>query len=88
MSVVEPVVTLESLEADSYYQPRRGDVRSILTKRELEVAECLASGMAYKEIATVLGISFHTVRTHVKTILQKTRLSSSRRFAALFVRSA
>lgn len=87
MTVVLEAPVVEGVEADTYYPARRGNVRSILTKREFEVAECLACGMAYKEIATKLGISFHTVRTHVKTILQKTRLSSSRRFAALFMQT-
>jgi DNA-binding CsgD family transcriptional regulator len=53
------------------------------TARQLEVAELLAEGCSYKEIAVQLGISPHTVNTHVKTILRRLRLSGSRRLAAL-----
>lgn len=54
-----------------------------LTARQLEVTTLLAEGCSYKEIATALGISPHTVNTHVKTILRRLRLSGSRRLAGL-----
>lgn len=44
---------------------------SVLTPREKEVLECLAKGMLYKEISDQLGISFHTVRQHIRTIYEK-----------------
>ena len=44
---------------------------SVLTKREKEILECLAKGMLYKEISEQLGISFHTVRQHIRTIYEK-----------------
>jgi DNA-binding NarL/FixJ family response regulator len=44
---------------------------SVLTQREKEVLECLAKGMLYKEISEELGISFHTVRQHIRTIYEK-----------------
>ena len=53
------------------------------TARQLEVTKLLAEGYSYKEIAGSLGISPHTVNTHVKTILRRLRLSGSRRLAAL-----
>lgn len=42
-----------------------------LTPRELEVLKQLAKGLANKEIANVLGISEHTVKGYLKTILGK-----------------
>lgn len=62
---------------------RREDILSGLTRREREVAVRLASGLSYKEIATELSISAHTVNSHVKAILKKLGLSGSRRLAAL-----
>lgn len=44
---------------------------AVLTQREKEVLECLAKGMLYKEISEQLGISFHTVRQHIRTIYEK-----------------
>jgi DNA-binding NarL/FixJ family response regulator len=42
-----------------------------LTRRELEVLGMLAEGLANKNIAARLGISEHTVKTHVASILSK-----------------
>ena len=42
-----------------------------LSTREEEVLRALASGHRYKEIAADLGLSPHTVRTHVHRIYQK-----------------
>lgn len=53
-----------------------------LTPREWVVAQALAEGLSYKEIADRLNISFHTVASHVKAVLRKTGQKSSRRVAA------
>ena len=42
-----------------------------LTRREIEVLGFLAEGLANKNIAARLGISEHTVKTHVASILTK-----------------
>ena len=42
-----------------------------LTRREVEVLGMLAEGLANKNIAARLGISEHTVKTHVASILMK-----------------
>ena len=44
---------------------------AVLTARELEVLRMLAEGVANKEIAWRLGISDHTVKFHVASILGK-----------------
>jgi DNA-binding NarL/FixJ family response regulator len=46
-----------------------------LTARELEVLGQLASGQANKEIADTLGISEHTTKGHLKSILGKLRVA-------------
>ena len=43
----------------------------VLTARELEVLRALADGASNKTIARRLGISFHTVKFHVASILTK-----------------
>ena len=47
-----------------------------LTDREEQVLANLAKGQAYKEIADLMGISFETVRTHVRTIYEKLHVHS------------
>jgi len=47
-----------------------------LTDREDQVLAGLAKGLAYKEIADQLNISFETVRTHVRSIYEKLHVHS------------
>jgi DNA-binding NarL/FixJ family response regulator len=54
----------------------REDLTAELTARELEVLRLVGAGRANKEIATELGISERTARTHVSNILGKLGLSS------------
>lgn len=49
-----------------------------LSDREAEVASLLADGQTYMQVAGALHISYHTVNTHVKSILRKLDLSSIR----------
>jgi DNA-binding NarL/FixJ family response regulator len=52
--------------------PRQaGHATQPLTRREIEVLGMLAEGLANKNIAARLGISEHTVKTHVASILTK-----------------
>src|ERR1700733_11839756 len=46
-----------------------------LTPREVQVLNHLAKGLANKEIADVLGISEHTAKDYLKSILAKLRVS-------------
>lgn len=48
----------------------------ILTKRELEILEMLASGLVYKEISEKLYISSETVRKHVYNVYNKLHVSN------------
>lgn len=42
-----------------------------LSPREVELLRCVAEGLLYKEIGEQLGISPHTVHTHIKNIYGK-----------------
>lgn len=44
---------------------------AVLTGRERDVLERLAEGRATEEIADILCVSPHTVRSRVKTLLRK-----------------
>jgi two-component system NarL family response regulator len=42
-----------------------------LTRREFDVLEQIVNGMSNKEIATALGVSEATVKTHINSLLGK-----------------
>ncbi|TDS60209.1 LuxR C-terminal-related transcriptional regulator [Myroides indicus] len=50
--------------------------KSILTKREIQVFRLLVEGCQSAEIAEILNISLHTVSSHRKNILRKTKTNS------------
>jgi DNA-binding NarL/FixJ family response regulator len=49
----------------------REHMRDSLSPREREVLQLLADGMASRQIAQRLGISYSTVRTHIRSISEK-----------------
>jgi DNA-binding NarL/FixJ family response regulator len=51
-------------------------VDSPLTEREAEILRMIAKGLSFETVAAVLGISAHTVVTHVKKIYRKLAVHS------------
>jgi DNA-binding NarL/FixJ family response regulator len=70
MALVDPQ-ELESLLAVAAPAETAAAVATPLTPRELEVLRMMADGAANKEVAWRLGISEHTVKFHVASILGK-----------------
>jgi DNA-binding NarL/FixJ family response regulator len=68
-SVLSPEVTGRVLQVVS--SGKNINAESILSKREMEVLDCLAEGMTSAQIASDLFISENTVKTHVRHILEK-----------------
>lgn len=73
-----PQVNSPEIQSTSFRQPDNsspGDSQFLsfesLTPREVEVLECLAQGLANKEIALRLTISEHTVKYHISSIYSK-----------------
>ena len=75
LNAVLPAAVSSSAPVDELLEP--------LTRREREVLQMLASGLANKEIAARLAISDHTVKFHVASILGK--LGASTRTEAVSV---
>jgi DNA-binding NarL/FixJ family response regulator len=50
--------------------------RTLLTPREIEVLNAVASGLTNKEIARALSISQHTVKFHLESLMRKLEVSS------------
>ena len=63
--VADAVVTMPASDATHH------DRTAALTPRELEVLGLLAEGASNKEIARRLGISMHTAKFHVGSLLDK-----------------
>jgi NarL family two-component system response regulator LiaR len=50
-------------------------VLSVLSRREQEVLRALALGQCNKEISVELGVSVGTVKTHLRNIFRKLKVS-------------
>lgn len=62
------------LEMFSKLAPRQNDYG--LTEREREILQCLIGGFIKKEIADQLGLSVHTVDTHLRNIYGKLEVNT------------
>jgi DNA-binding NarL/FixJ family response regulator len=60
----------------SFQQPAMRDPVHLLSKRENELLDLLASGYRYKEIADKLSLSIETIRTHIRNIYRKLEVQS------------
>jgi len=56
-----------------------------LTERERTVLEFMAQGYLYKEIADEMGVSWHTVHTHIRHIYEKLHVRSRTEAVAKFL---
>jgi DNA-binding CsgD family transcriptional regulator len=76
------VVVVERVEGRAMAARRLAEVYSF-TRREIEIAELLRTGLSTKEIAAALGISVNTARRHLERIYLKldvhTRASAAAR---------
>ncbi len=55
---------------------------ALMTRREREVIHLIAQGLANKEIAARLNVATHTVKSHVRNIMEKLTLHTRLRIAA------
>ena len=58
--------------------PSLGDTADHLriTRREMQIVESLIFGASARDIASDLGVSFHTIRTHIRNIYTKLGVAS------------
>ncbi|CAH2030804.1 response regulator [Trichlorobacter ammonificans] len=50
----------------------------LLSPREEKVIRCIAEGLSYNDVAERLGISYHTVHTHIKKAYEKLQVRGRR----------
>ncbi len=53
-----------------------GSPAARLTAQELRVANLVVAGMSNREVAEALHVSVHTIKTHVKNVLEKLSIRS------------
>jgi DNA-binding NarL/FixJ family response regulator len=63
-----------------------GEKQNLLSAREQAVLDCLAGGLAYKQIGDQLGISINTIRTHLRHIYEKLHVQSRTEAVAKYLR--
>ena len=66
----------DALEESFIRDPRSRNRSRHLTNRQLQVLQMLAEGRSMKEIASILNISFRTVRFHKYQIMQELQIKS------------
>jgi len=66
--------------------PAQGNESAELSEREHAVLDGLAAGLAYKQIASQLGISIHTVRNYIRRIYEKLHVCSRTEAVAKFLK--
>jgi two-component system, NarL family, nitrate/nitrite response regulator NarL len=88
-AILEGLVVLdEDLAEEALRRPARNlGTEEELTAREKDVLELLALGLSNREIADRLGISFHTVKFHVNSILGKLGAASRTEVVAIAARA-
>lgn len=85
-AVVAPAMAVKLLEEFSALATRGASAAAEpLTERESAVLRAVARGLSNKEIAAELGLSEHTVKTHLRHILDKLHLRSRAHAAAYAV---
>jgi len=75
-----------SLAEQAPSEPQKVQVGE-LSERELDVLRLVAQGLSNREIADALGLSEHTIKTHLANILDKLHLRSRAHAAAFAVQS-
>jgi len=69
-----------AVERNGGGEPTLDDVR--MTRREREVIELIGEGLSNKEIAQRLNIAAHTVKSHVRNVMEKLALHTRLQIAA------
>lgn len=82
ISVIDRTINGESVYPDKPPLVKIGNASSYdFTKKEIDVLRILVTGASDSEISEKLGITIHTVKTHIKHLLLKTGYDSRTKLA-------
>lgn len=86
MIFLDPEVAQELVAKVRTPSDQETEIADDLTPREIEVLRMLAEGLGNREMAARLGISDHTVKFHISSILDKLNASSRTEAVTLGIR--
>ena len=73
---ISPIVAGHLIEYFRHAEAASPDWEDALTSRELEVLRLFTKGHSYDEIADLIGLSRHTVHSHVRNVYKKLHVNS------------
>ncbi|MBB6669729.1 response regulator [Cohnella nanjingensis] len=76
LSILREFANRRTASASTDVRKEDGVFREGLTPREKEILQEVARGRTNRDVASVLGLSEHTVKNHLKNILQKLHLDN------------
>jgi DNA-binding NarL/FixJ family response regulator len=82
-AVIHPTLTQAFIEEVRLVERRP---EAPLSPREIEILQQVAYGASTKEVADTLGISFHTVKTHLERIFEKLGANDRAQAVAIAIR--
>jgi DNA-binding NarL/FixJ family response regulator len=82
-AVIHPSLTQAFIEEVSVFDRKQ---EAPLSPREIEILQKVAYGSTTKEVADELGISFHTVKTHLERIFEKLGANDRAQAVAIAIR--
>jgi DNA-binding NarL/FixJ family response regulator len=84
-AVIHPSLTQAFIE-EVQLVDRPSSPEAPLSPREVEILQKIAYGATTKEVADQLGISFHTVKTHLERIFEKLGANDRAQAVAIAIR--
>jgi DNA-binding CsgD family transcriptional regulator len=75
--ISETLPSFYTISTDSDYKLIELKLKALFTKREKEIINYIARGLAAKEIANKLHLSLYTINTHKRNILQKSKCKNT-----------
>lgn len=75
-----------SLTPHTSFQLEENNSKELFSKREKEIISLLAAGKNFKDIATALHLSPHTINTHKKNMLKKSYCNNTTQLVARCIR--